>query len=302
MSIQPIGSAVLEEGPAGPAAATQRMEHLQAMIASIEAGPASFAAQLSAAQTEASSSTTDAASASSPTDDVLPTTAGTLPTATGALPTAAGALPTSTSALPTATGALPTTAGTLSTSTGALPTVGIPTYASYSPSAAWSAAGDSGYDALIEQAAARNGVDPAVLHGLIQQESGFDPNATSSAGAVGLTQLMPGTAASLGLSDPSDPAQSIEGGARYLGEMMREFGGNTEDALAAYNAGPGAVHSYGGVPPYTETQQYVTKVLDYAAEYRDTHGAAQSVASGRVVAPAGQVSVPVQNYPEAAIA
>lgn len=134
------------------------------------------------------------------------------------------------------------------------------------------------YAPLIEAAAARNGVDPAVLHGLIQQESDFDPSSTSSAGAEGLTQLMPSTAASLGVSDPLDPAQSIEGGARYLGEMLRRFGGNVEEALAAYNAGPGAVEQYGGIPPYSETQQYVSKVLGYASEYRG--GGSPSAATG----------------------
>jgi len=129
----------------------------------------------------------------------------------------------------------------------------------------------SPYDALIEQAAQRNGVDPAILHGLIQQESGFDPNSQSSAGASGLTQLMPGTAYSLGVANPLNPAESIEGGARYLSQMMAKFGGNTSEALAAYNAGPGAVSQYGGVPPYAETQSYVTKVLGYAESYRREH-------------------------------
>jgi soluble lytic murein transglycosylase-like protein len=134
------------------------------------------------------------------------------------------------------------------------------------------AGGGSGdYEALIEQAAARNGVDPAVLHGLIEQESGFDPSATSSAGAAGLTQLMPGTASSLGVANPLNPAESIEGGARYLRELMSEFGGNTQNALAAYNAGPGAVEQYGGVPPYAETESYVTKVLGNAETYRQSH-------------------------------
>jgi len=110
-----------------------------------------------------------------------------------------------------------------------------------------------------------------VLDGLIQQESGFDPNATSSAGAAGLTQLMPGTASSLGVANPLNPAESIEGGARYLAQMMQRFGGNTADALAAYNAGPGAVQEYGGIPPYTETQSYVSKVLGNAEAYRQSH-------------------------------
>jgi soluble lytic murein transglycosylase-like protein len=135
------------------------------------------------------------------------------------------------------------------------------------------AAGEAGgqYEAMVDQAAERNGLDPAVLHGLIQQESGFDSSATSSAGASGLTQLMPGTASSLGVANPTNPAESIEGGARYLGQLMSKFAGNTEDALAAYNAGPGAVQEYGGVPPYSETQSYVSKVLGYAEAYRQSH-------------------------------
>jgi soluble lytic murein transglycosylase-like protein len=152
---------------------------------------------------------------------------------------------------------------------------GTPAYGTDFASALQAATGGEGasgqYGALVEQAAARNGVDPAVLHGLIEQESGFDPNATSSAGAAGLTQLMPGTASSLGVANPLDPAESIEGGARYLGEMMRRFGGNTADALAAYNAGPGAVEQYGGVPPYAETEGYVSKVLSNAESYRQSN-------------------------------
>jgi soluble lytic murein transglycosylase-like protein len=138
--------------------------------------------------------------------------------------------------------------------------------------AATTAEGSDGgqYDALIEQAAARNGLDPALLHGLIEQESGFDPNAQSGAGAMGLTQLMPGTASSMGVANPLDPAESIEGGARYLSQLMGEFGGNAADALAAYNAGPGAVRQYGGVPPYSETQSYVSKVLGYAEASRQS--------------------------------
>jgi soluble lytic murein transglycosylase-like protein len=152
---------------------------------------------------------------------------------------------------------------------GVVPAAELTAGSSGSGAAATGGAGD--YEALIEQAAARNGVDPAVLHGLIEQESGFDPSATSSAGAAGLTQLMPGTATSLGVANPLNPAESIEGGAHYLGELTSEFGGDTQDALAAYNAGPGAVEQYGGIPPYAETESYVAKVLGNAETYRQSH-------------------------------
>jgi soluble lytic murein transglycosylase-like protein len=125
-----------------------------------------------------------------------------------------------------------------------------------------------GFDDLISAAAQRNGVDPALLKALIRQESNFDPHAGSPTGARGLTQLMPGTAASLGVSDPYDPAQSIEGGAKYLRRQLDAFGGDERLALAAYNAGPGAVSRYGVVPPYPETRAYVDHVLRYAAQYR----------------------------------
>jgi soluble lytic murein transglycosylase-like protein len=167
---------------------------------------------------------------------------------------------------------------TPTTTADALGVAGAPELADQSAQGLGASAGSSEYESVIDQAAARNGVDPAVLHGLIQQESGFDPSATSSAGASGLTQLMPGTAASLGVANPLNPAESIEGGARYLGQLMDEFGGNTEEALAAYNAGPGAVQQYGGVPPYAETQSYVSKVLGDAEAYRQSQPVTTSYA------------------------
>jgi soluble lytic murein transglycosylase-like protein len=130
------------------------------------------------------------------------------------------------------------------------------------------------YQSLIEESCAKYGVDPALLAGLIEQESHFDPTVGSSAGAQGLTELMPETAASLGVTDPHDPAQSIDAGARLLSEKLTEFGGNTELALAAYNAGSGAVQQYNGIPPYPETQEYVKKVLGYAAGYANSFGGA----------------------------
>jgi len=126
------------------------------------------------------------------------------------------------------------------------------------------------FGAEIDAAAASNGIDPALLKGLVSQESGFDPNARSGAGALGLTQLMPGTAAGLGVTNPLDPAQSLQGGAKYLRQQLDRFGGDEKLALAAYNAGPGAVQKYGGVPPYRETQNYVNSVLSKAAAYRGT--------------------------------
>ena len=126
------------------------------------------------------------------------------------------------------------------------------------------------YGDEITAAARRNGVDPALLAGLVRQESNFNAAAVSPAGARGLTQLMPATAAGLGVANPSDPVQALEGGARYLRRQLDAFGGDVTKALAAYNAGPGAVQRYGGVPPYAETQAYVQKVQAFAAAYRGT--------------------------------
>lgn len=118
---------------------------------------------------------------------------------------------------------------------------------------------------LIQQTASQEGVPGHLLEALVAVESNFNPKATSHAGAMGLTQLMPKTAKSLGVADPYDPVQNLQGGARYLGQMLRQFG-STELALAAYNAGPGAVQRHGGIPPFEETQNYVRKVTSLAAQ------------------------------------
>ncbi|MDO8211415.1 lytic transglycosylase domain-containing protein [Conexibacter sp. CPCC 206217] len=168
--------------------------------------------------------------------------------------------------------AAPTTAGAVPTTLGGTP---------------------SAFDGLIVEAAQRHGLDPALLKGLIRAESDFDPGAGSSAGAAGLTQLMPGTASTLGVTDRLDPAQSIEGGAKYLRQQLDAFGGDVTKALAAYNAGPGAVQRYNGVPPYAETQAYVQKVQVYADEYRVAPAAALAPAAtvpptlAQVTAPGG---------------
>jgi soluble lytic murein transglycosylase-like protein len=137
------------------------------------------------------------------------------------------------------------------------------------------------YAAEITAAATDNGVDPALLAGLVKQESGFNPNAGSGAGARGLTQLMPGTASGLGVTNIMDPVQNLNGGAKYLKQQLDAFGGDVTKALAAYNAGPGAVQRFGGVPPYAETQNYVRIVQANAAAFRaGTASAPSSVATG----------------------
>ena len=110
-----------------------------------------------------------------------------------------------------------------------------------------------------KSAARKHGVPENLFLRLVQQESGFNPHARSHKGAIGLAQLMPGTARVLRV-DPHDPKQNLEGGARYLKQMYKKFG-NWRLALAAYNAGPGAVEKYNGVPPYRETKNYVRKIL-----------------------------------------
>ena len=117
------------------------------------------------------------------------------------------------------------------------------------------------FAAELNAAAQRHGVDPRLLAAVARAESGYDPSARSPAGAQGLMQIMPATAAELGV-DPFDPAQAADGAARYLAQQLSSFG-STELALAAYNAGPGNVRRYGGIPPFTETQTYVQRVIGF---------------------------------------
>ena len=129
----------------------------------------------------------------------------------------------------------------------------------------------AGLESVLNKAAARFGLRPELLRAVAQAESGFNPRAVSSAGAQGIMQLMPATAKALGVRDPFDPVENIFAGAAYLRSLLDRFGGNEALALAAYNAGPGAVRRFGGIPPYAETQAYVNRVLSLS-------GSPQSIA------------------------
>ncbi len=127
-------------------------------------------------------------------------------------------------------------------------------------------ADDASLQALIQHYSDYYQIDPLLVRLIIEQESAFDPLALSPAGAMGLMQLMPDTAWLLGVTDPFDPEQNVEAGVRYFAQQMDQFG-NVELALAAYNAGPGAVETWGGVPPYPETVNYVNSIMGrYLAE------------------------------------
>jgi len=120
---------------------------------------------------------------------------------------------------------------------------------------------------LVSDAAHNNGVPEGLVHAVLMAESAGDPSAISSAGAQGLMQLMPGTAAGCGISNAFDPVENIDCGTRYLHGLLKRYHNNVELAVAAYNAGPGPVDSYHGVPPYAETQAYVDRVLTAYRNY-----------------------------------
>jgi hypothetical protein len=128
------------------------------------------------------------------------------------------------------------------------------------------------YSQMVRAAAARHEVDPALVRALIHAESAFNPAAVSSKGAQGLMQLMPATAASLGVENALDAQQNIRGGVQHLADLLQSFQGDTRLAVAAYNAGAGAVRKYGGIPPYAETQVYVERVAILRERYRQQLG------------------------------
>ena len=148
------------------------------------------------------------------------------------------------------------------------------------------AAGSSDLAALAEAAARRHALDPELVRAVVAVESDFHADAVSPKGAQGLMQLMPATARALGVKDAFDPAQNLDGGARHLRALIDQYEGDVKRALAAYNAGPGAVARHGGVPPYAETREYVRKVLRRA----------QAVTA----APAPDASAPAQDASAAA--
>ncbi|SFG22684.1 Transglycosylase SLT domain-containing protein [Lachnospiraceae bacterium C7] len=124
----------------------------------------------------------------------------------------------------------------------------------------------SNYEAYFSEAAKTYNVNENLLKAIAKAESDFNANATSSAGAMGVMQLMPATAKSLGVSNPYNPRENIMGGAKYIAGLLEKYNGNTSLALAAYNAGSGNVKKYGGIPPFKETQNYVKKILSYLGD------------------------------------
>lgn len=138
------------------------------------------------------------------------------------------------------------------------------------------AAPSTPYDSMIHRSAKENHLDPALLKAVMKAESNFNPKDTSRKGACGLMQLMPDTAKKLGVRDIYAPEENINAGARFLSCMLDQFHGNTEKALAAYNAGPAVVKKYNSVPPYLETRNYIRNVHAYYRKYRGADGSVHS--------------------------
>lgn len=140
----------------------------------------------------------------------------------------------------------------------------------YGSAAASNSGSRNAYDAYIRASATRNGIDPALMKAMMHTESAFNPNARSPVGAQGLMQLMPATARRFKVGNPWNPAENIEGSAKYIAWLLRRFNNNVEHAVAGYNAGEGNVDKYGGIPPFKETRNYVKRVMSrYHSLYKN---------------------------------
>jgi len=140
--------------------------------------------------------------------------------------------------------------------------------ASFTPSGHGGSAVPSSIGSIIRHYSEKYRLEEGLLHAVIKAESNYNATAVSKKGALGMMQLMPGTARLLHVDNPLDPAENISGGSRYLRQMLDEFNGNLDFAIAAYNAGPNAVRRHGGIPPYEETRTYVKRVKQYLSTYR----------------------------------
>ena len=161
-----------------------------------------------------------------------------------------------------------------------------------------SAGGKYDLDAIFEAASRKYGISADLLKAVAKAESNFRPDATSKCGAMGIMQLMPGTAKMLGVTDAYDPEQNIMGGADFLKQMLDKFGGDVRLALAAYNAGPGNVVKYGGVPPFSETQNYVKTVTGYLGDGAISAGSVyyRGLSSGRYLSEKGADSAGLSSF------